>query len=104
ARRSVEEGAPEPLDCSRVEADRSDGLRVAQGLVHGSLQAAPDPTIERQHKTALGPLEQRRIKTAQADTSQHVLASKRLVARLIRQAIHALEQALVHQRPPLLQR
>src|SRR5579884_2320429 len=63
----VEEGSPEPLHRRGVEPHRSDGLRVSQGPVHGVLQTAPDPAIERQHKSALGPLEQRRVKAAQTD-------------------------------------
>src|SRR6516165_11909121 len=50
----LEEGPPETLHRSGVEAGRSDGLRVPEGLVHDILQAAPDPPIERQNEPALG--------------------------------------------------
>src|SRR5215468_5835726 len=63
----VEKGPPEPLHRCRVEAGQSDGLRVPQGLVHGVLQAAPDPAIKGQHESALGSLEQRGIEATQAD-------------------------------------
>jgi hypothetical protein len=62
----------------------------------------PDPAIERQHKPTLGPLEQRRVKASQTDTPQHSLPAQWPIARLIRQAVHALEEDLVHQRYPLL--
>ena len=39
-----------------------------------------------------------------ADAPQQSLLAQRPVARLIRQAVHALEEDLVHQRHPLLQR
>jgi UDP-N-acetylglucosamine 2-epimerase (non-hydrolysing) len=61
------EGPPEPLDRYGVEAGRGNRLRVPQGLVHGALQAAPDPAIEWQDEAALGPLEQCRVEAAQAD-------------------------------------
>src|SRR5262245_53632620 len=64
ARCPVEEGPPEPLHRCGVEAGRSDGLRVPQGLVHYILQAAPDPPIERQHEPALASLKQRRVEAA----------------------------------------
>src|SRR5271166_605800 len=104
AGRPIEEGTPEPLHRYGVEPDWSDSLRVPQSLVHGVLEAAPDPAIEGQHKPALGPFEQRRVKATQADAPQHSLLAQWPVARAIRQAIHALEQDLVHHRHPLLQR
>src|SRR6516225_3402130 len=69
----VEECPPEPLHCCGIEAGWSYGLRVSKRLVHGILQAAPDPAIKRQHEAALGPLEQCRVEAAQADASQHGL-------------------------------
>src|SRR6266700_5095210 len=55
AGRPLEKGAPETLHCHGIEADRSDGLRIPQSPVHGVLQAAPNPAIQRQHETALRP-------------------------------------------------
>jgi hypothetical protein len=47
-------------------------LRIPQGLIHRVLQAA-DPTIERKHEPAFGPLGQRWIEAAQADAPQYGL-------------------------------
>src|SRR5262245_17574238 len=71
---SVEIGPPEPGYCCWIEPGGRNGLRVAQGLVHGGPQTAPDPAIERQHEAALRPLEQCRVEAAQADTPEHSLA------------------------------
>jgi hypothetical protein len=52
----IDEGSPEPLHRCWVEPDWRDRMRVPQALIHGVLEAAPDPAIERQHKPAFGPL------------------------------------------------
>src|SRR5689334_8558146 len=53
--RALEEGAPETLHRHGIEPDRSNRLRIPQGTVHGALQAAPNPAIQRQHEAALRP-------------------------------------------------
>src|SRR4051812_10732431 len=73
ARCPLEEGPPESLDRRGIEARWSDDLRIPQGLVHCVLKAAPDPAIERQNESALGPVEQGRVESAQADAPQHRL-------------------------------
>ncbi len=63
-----------------------------------------DPAIERQHEPALGPIEERRVEALQPDATQPRLAADGLVAPRIVQAVHSVEEDLIHQRHALLQR
>ena len=74
---AVDKGLPQLSDRDRIETAWRNRLRIAHGLIHHLLQALPDPAIERQHESALGPIEQRRIEAAQTDPPQHVLAAER---------------------------
>src|SRR5215468_6983490 len=53
---SMQERRPQPLDRRGGETAGCDGARIPQDFVHGVLQAAPYPAVERQDEPAFGPI------------------------------------------------